>query len=108
MSDFIAYLHELFADFGPVSTRKMFGGHGVFHDGLMIGLVADDELYLKADKISAPTFAAEGSTPFVYGKGSKQVQMSYYRAPAEALDDPAEMLPWAQLAFAAACRVKKK
>lgn len=104
MSDFVAYMHELFAEFGPVATRRMFGGHGVFHDGLMIGLIADDTLYLKVDEDTIPAFRELGLTPFEYQKGTKLVTMSYYLAPAEALEDPAELVPWAQLALAAAKR----
>ena len=49
MDEFVNYLHEVFKAFGPIHTRRMFGGHGVFHEGLMFGLVADGVLYLKAD-----------------------------------------------------------
>jgi DNA transformation protein len=53
MSELIAYLPEVFELFGPVTIRKMFGGYGVYHDGLMFALVADDTLYLKADDENA-------------------------------------------------------
>ena len=56
MSDFSNYLHDVFQDFGQIYCRSMFGGTGVFYDGLMIGLVADDVLYLKADKNSSHLF----------------------------------------------------
>jgi len=46
MSQFVEYLHEVFERFGPIRIRKMFGGYGVYHGGLMFGLVADDTLYL--------------------------------------------------------------
>lgn len=108
MSEFVEYLKELFAELGPVSTRKMFGGHGVFYDGLMVGLVADDTLYLKADKQSEGEFKARGLAQFQYPKGDRMVGMSYYLAPAEALDDASEMREWAQRAYDAALRAKKK
>ena len=49
---FIAYLHDLFADFGVISTRAMFGGHGVYHRGVIIAIVIDDGLYLKTDEVT--------------------------------------------------------
>lgn len=49
MSEFITYLEEVFNHFGPIHTRKMFGGYGVYSRGTMFGLVADDMLYLKVD-----------------------------------------------------------
>ncbi len=107
MSDFTDYLKELFAEFGAVSIRKMFGGEGVFYDGLMIGLVADDTLYLKVDAESVSAFEERGLAQFKYDKAGKMVGMSFYLAPEEALDDPSEMTPWAQNAYEAALRSKR-
>lgn len=107
MTEFVKYLTEAFRDFGAVNTRRMFGGHGVFFDGVMIGLVADDVLYLKADTLSIEKFKDYGLSQFQYPKGDKMVGMSYYLAPEEALDDPAEMRVWAQLAYDAALRSRK-
>ena len=107
MSEFVDFLPEAFAEFGPVTLRRMFGGHGVFHDGLMIGLVADNTLYLKVDAQTIPQFAERGLGPFEYGKAGKRMAMSYYQAPEETLEDPEEMRRWAGLAFAAARRAKK-
>jgi len=36
-------------DLGDVGSRAMFGGHGIFHDGVMIGLIASGVFYLKVD-----------------------------------------------------------
>jgi DNA transformation protein len=107
MNEFVEYLKEVFREFGVVSARKMFGGHGIFYDGVMIGLVAKDTLYLKADAKSAPTFLENGLSQFMYPKGEKMVGMSYYLAPEEALEDPSEMQQWAQLAYEAALRTRK-
>lgn len=104
MSDFVDFLHEQFAEFGTVSAKRMFGGHGIFYHDLMIGLVAEDVLYLKVDGDTEDAFKSAGSSPFLYDKGGKQVKMSYYEAPPETLDDPGEMRDWAQLAYDAACR----
>ncbi len=107
MSEFVEHLKEVFREFGPIIARRMFGGYGIYHEGVMIGLVADDVLYLKADAISAPRFVAWGLSQFKYRKGDKVVAMSYYQAPEEALEDPAEMREWAQLAFEATLRAPK-
>ncbi|MBP6813806.1 MAG: TfoX/Sxy family protein, partial [Burkholderiaceae bacterium] len=60
MSEFAAHLSDVFRHFGPIDVRRMFGGQGVFHQGLMFGLVIDDTLYLKADALSAAGFEALG------------------------------------------------
>ncbi len=108
MSQFTDYLSEIFSEFGAITIKKMFGGYGIFFEGLMIGLVADDTLYLKADKQLKPDFINRGLSPFAYAKGKKTVSMSYYLAPEEALDDPSEMAEWAQRAYDAARRSKRK
>jgi len=105
MSDaFIAYLHDLFADLGTISTRAMFGGHGVYHQGVIIGIVIDDGLYLKTDAMTRSTFERAGGVPFFYSHKGRQLTMSYWSLPGEAMDSPQAMLPWARLAFDAALR----
>ncbi len=103
-SAFIAYLHDLFATFGPITTRAMFGGHGVYHDGVIIGIVIDDMLYLKADDETRSQFEAAGCVPFVYHGQKKPIEMSYWSLPEDALESPQALLPWARLAYAAALR----
>lgn len=107
MSQYTDYLVEVFSGLGSVQIRRMFGGYGVFHDGLMIGLVADEVLYLKADAASAATFTERGLAQFVYNKKGKPTGMSYYQAPEEMFDDPDEALDWGRLAYDAALRAKK-
>ena len=107
MSEYLDYLQEVFSEFGGISSRKMFGGHGIYHDGVIIGLVASDMLYLKVDSESVAEFEDHGLAQFTYPKGQKTVGMSYYLAPEEALEDPSEMHRWAKLAYEAALRSRK-
>lgn len=107
MSEFVEYLKEVFQEFGLITTRRMFGGHGVYYDGVMIGLVAGDVLYLKADAETVPRFTKSGLAQFQYPKGDKMIGMSYYQAPEEALEDPTEMREWARIAYEAALRSRK-
>ncbi len=108
MNEFIEFLHEVFADFGTISTRKMFGGCGIYHDSLMFGLVADDTLYLKADDTTKKLFIDKELTPFEYDKKDKKVKLSYYLAPEEIYDDPDEAVYWARMAYQAALTAKTK
>ena len=105
--EFVTYLVEVFETFGPISSRAMFGGYGVYHDGLMFGLVADDVLYLKADKVSIPLFEQEGLGPFMYEKNGKPMPMSYYQAPDDIYDDPDVAKHWAHIGYDAALRNRK-
>jgi DNA transformation protein len=89
---------------GRVSARSMFGGWGLYREGRMFGLIAEDTLYLKVDAVNKPMFEAEGLGPFVYDGKGKSVSMSYHEVPPEALDDAAAMRPWAMSAYDAALR----
>lgn len=102
--DFINYLLELLAPLDGVSAKRMFGGYGLFRDGLMFGLVADDTLYFKVDEQSVVRFTERELEPFTYSKAGKPMQMSYYRAPEETMDSSEEMCEWASVAYAAARR----
>jgi DNA transformation protein and related proteins len=94
---------ELFSEFGRVSVRRMFGGAGIYHDGLMIGLISDGDIYLKADEQTVPDFEREGLGPFTYGT-HKRVMTSYWRMPERLLDDTDELARWARNALGAARR----
>lgn len=106
MSQFVENLEEVFRAFGVVTTRRMFGGHGVYHEGLMIALVADDVLYLKVDDASIGAFTERGLAPFEYDKAGKTMKMSYYTAPEDMFDDPEVAKEWAALAYEAALRAR--
>lgn len=108
MSEFVNYLHEVFAEFGPIETRRMFGGHGVYHKQLMFGLVADDVLYLKADNAIADKFTTLGLEPFEYVKNGKAMKMSYFMAPEEIYEDRDQARNWAELSYGAAKRAAQK
>lgn len=105
-SGFQSFLEDLFAPVGGVRMRRMFGGLGVYRDGLMIALVADDVLYLKVDDSTRGAFEEEGCAPFYYEAGGKSVTMSYWRLPERLLDEPDEFREWALAAVAAARRAQ--
>ena len=86
----------------------MFGGAGLYRDGVMFGLVSDGEIYLKADEAIVDRFRDAGCRPFVYSKGEKPVSMSYWSMPEAALDDSDILKEWAELSFEAAVRGKRQ
>lgn len=101
-ADFVAHCLELLAPLGPMRSRRMFGGHGLYCGDVFCALIAFERLYLKTDAGTAPRFEAAGSRPFLYEGKGRSVTMRYHEAPAEAMDSPALMLPWARLALQAA------
>ena len=104
MSAFVQSLHEIFERLGRIETRRMFGGHGVWHEGRMIALVAKDTLYLKSDAGSAEHFDKLNLPPFTYVREGKAMPMSYRLAPADLFEDREEAALWGRRAYEAALR----
>jgi DNA transformation protein len=100
---FVDHALDLLSALGPVQARRMFGGHGLYARGVMVGLLDDDELFLKTDAESRPRFVAAGCRMWVY-PGDPGAETSYWRPPDDAHEDPEAMLPWARLALEAALR----
>jgi DNA transformation protein and related proteins len=99
------FLIDLFADFGPVSIRRMFSGFGISADGTNFALALRAGLYLRADEQTIPQFEAEGSQPFQYQTRTKTVTVnSYWQLPARLFDDSEDLAAWARAALAAAQR----
>jgi DNA transformation protein len=105
------FIRDLFAPFGPVTVRRMFGGAGIYSEGLMFALVFDGAIFLKVDEASIPDFEREGSRPFVYTLAKSpgkigRASLSYWRLPERLYDDPEELAVWAERALAIAQRKK--
>ena len=108
-SDFVDHVVETMRAFGSVTAKQMFGGWGLYHDGLFFALIAEETLYLKTDEENLARFEEAGLAPFVYvTKDGDHMAMSYRQAPPEALESPVAMAEWARLGFAAALRAKNR
>ena len=105
-SEFAEYVAELLAPQGRILVRRMFGGHGVYCDGLFIAILSGETLYLKADEASRAEYESAGCAPFTYRRAGKTATLGFYAAPADALESPGLILPWARLAISAALRAQ--
>ena len=106
---FAEFLRERFAPLGRASLRRMFGKTGVFLDGAMLGMVADNTLYFRVDDGNRALFReAAASPPLSYEKGGATIDLSFWRAPERLYDEPDEFAAWARAALAAARRVAAK
>ena len=97
---------ELLAPLGAVRAKRMFGGHGLYIDDLFMAIIGFERLYLKADAASRERFEAAGGEPFVYDAKSGAVSLGYWTVPADAMESPALMQPWARQAIEAALRAR--
>lgn len=106
-AEYLAHVLELMQPTDAVTMRAMFGGHGVYIDGVIIGIVIENVLYLKTDDENRDAFAARGLEPFRYvTKEGETHVMSYHRAPKDGLDGSVDMAVWLRSAHEAALRRK--
>jgi DNA transformation protein and related proteins len=103
-----AFILDLLAPLNPVA-RRMFGGVGLFHGGLMFGLLVRDTFYLRVNDATRETYERAGSGPFTYTRSGREVSLaSYYALPEGLLDQPDELLQWARNAIATAHAAKPR
>ena len=106
--EFVIYLEGILQSVGPVRTKRMFGGCGLFLDGLMFALIADNTLYFKVDDENRPDFENLGLEAFTYEKKGKPFKLSYYQCPEEALENQDMITEWGNKAYATALRAAAK
>ena len=105
--EFIEYVIDQLAGWGEVSARRMFGGAGLYCDGVMFGLIADDVADLKVDDSNREDFIRAGSSAFnPYPEKAKSAVMSYYEIPADVLEDAELLGKWAERALIVARKKK--
>lgn len=103
-SGFVDFVIEQLAPLGQVRHKRMFGGGGLWIDGIMFALIGDGQMFMKADAANRGMFEAEGMGPFVYEGKGKPITMSYWRVPEHLYDEPDELLRFAGQSLAAAHR----
>jgi DNA transformation protein len=95
-NDFVAYAVEQLGSLTRVTSRRMFGGVGLYADGLFFALIADDTLYFKVDDSNRADYEQRGSKPFCPFPDKSDFSMSYYDVPADLLEDAEELSRWAR------------
>jgi DNA transformation protein and related proteins len=106
-SDFVLSLLDLLAPLGGVTAKRMFGGYGLYRDGLFFGIVVGEQLYLRVDEVTKPRFEERGLEPFTFtNDDGRKIVMKYHLAPEDAFSSSMRMKPWALLAVEAAKRVE--
>jgi DNA transformation protein len=101
-SDYLQYILEQLARLPRVTSRRMFGGVGLYSDGVFFAIIDNDTVFFKVDDSTRETYVERGSEPFRPYKDRPEVSMSYFQVPAEILEDADELVPWARAAVRAA------
>ncbi|MEL7503827.1 MAG: TfoX/Sxy family protein [Cyanobacteria bacterium J06554_6] len=86
--DTVAQLNQV----APVTARSMFGGYGLYTEGVMFALIADTTLYFKVDNENQPDYEASCMAPFTYQGKGKHIRMSYWQLPEKVMTDPEQLL----------------
>ena len=104
--DILNYIKDQLSEFGELEFKKMFGGIGIFKEGLMFAMIADDTFKLKVDDSNKPDFEAKGIKPVQLK--TKNKGMPYWEVPVDVLEDQSELTKWALKSYMIAVNAKKK
>ena len=104
---YIQYVIDQLQGVGQITTRKMFGGVGIYSGGLFFALIADNTLYFKVDSTNIEDFGEFGMKPFKPYKDKKQT-MNYYEVPVDVLENCNELAIWAHKAIAVAASARAR
>lgn len=89
-------MRDLFREFAGITSRAMFGGWGIYKDGVIFAIIVEGELYFKVDESNKDDFAKAGSHPFEYSRKGQEIpiKMSYWLVPGEIMEDKNSLRQW--------------
>jgi DNA transformation protein len=105
--DYAQYVLDLLSPYGSMTSRAMFGGYGIYKDGLIVGIIVDDELYFKVDESVKKKYEELGSVPFTYNRGDKIFAMPYWKVPIDIMENEDELENWLEGAYRVSMYSKK-
>lgn len=91
------YVLDQLEQMGYLTVKKMFGGAGIYYEGLIFGLLADDVLYFKVDDSNRSDYKQAEMEPFK-PFDDKSMVMPYYEVPIDILEDRHVLFEWARKA----------
>ena len=106
-SEYLDYVHDQLSGLGGVTSRRMFGGAGLYCDEFFFALIDNDTLYLRVNDANRADFTTRGMGQFRPYADRPELSMSYYEAPADVLEDAAQLVSWARRSVAVAMGAAK-
>ncbi len=106
-SNYLEYIMEILAPHGEITARSMFGGYGIYKNGVIFALIAYDELYFKVDESNKSQYKKFDSEPFTYEAKGKKSTMSYWKVPIEILENEEEIGVWLDQSYEISLKKKK-
>ena len=104
--DYKSYIEEQFSAYGDVDFKKMFGGYGIFREGIMFAMISPGDIFrMRADDNNVGDYQKEGMQQFPSHGGKKG--MPYWDVPAYVIENQNDLKLWAEKSYKAALRAKK-
>lgn len=103
VNEFVVMVTELLSPLGTVTAKRLFGGWGLYCDGVVFALVAQDVLFLKGDDLCRAQYEVQDMAPF-RPHGPDGMCLAYFEVPGDWLEDEDIILPYARIAFDAGLR----
>ncbi len=104
--EYADYILEQISGAGEITHRKMFGGVGIYVDGVFCAIIgSSNRFYLRVGPNNIDDFKNEAMEKFAGGKGAG---MPYYEVPEHVVEDPDVLATWAMQARDAAINAKRK
>ena len=102
------YIVDQLAALPGLSTRRMFGGLGLYSGEWFFALIDDDVLYFKVDAANREDYTARGMKAFMPFPG--QPSLGYFQVPEDVIEEAEDLTRWAKRSVEVAQRagVKKK
>ena len=104
--EYRAEIEQKLSRVAPITIRPMFGGLGIYSEGVIFAIADDGRLYFKTSDLNRSDFEAKGMGPFIYAPGAPP--SSYWELPHGVIDEPEDLQFWVEKALAASAQTKRK
>lgn len=106
MQNYLTQVMEKLTPHGPVKSRAMFGGYGIYFREVIIGVIVEDKLYFRVDDETIPHYEKYHSEFFTYDGKTKKVIMPYMTLPELVLKNSKLLKSFIEQAYEASLRKK--
>ncbi len=106
--DYIQYVLDLLAHCDSITARAMFGGYGIYKNGVIFAIIAHDELYFKVDESNIELYKKHGSEAFTFETKGKVSKMSYWKVPLLIMEDEVQLQDWVDQSYHISLKNKSK